>query len=169
MLKTNNVLRVLTSLSTWRLLVIFASGVVAMGKPVLSLLKKSQGPQEATFLGSPSQTPGYEYAELTFNSPLSEAITLEYNIAEDQCFTPVVRDATGEVVSTGSPFGFLRAPSLEFKAITIAPRGTRTFEFRIPLETVPDEKRKPSTYHFRVQFRHNGRTWESNEIEITYK
>jgi hypothetical protein len=145
---------------------VIAAAACAEEKPLLTLSKQKAPAREAEIGGQLVRFPSYDYGLIVLHNCLNEPIPLAWNINEDQNFTPVVRNAAGQVVSNGQPFGFARAPRLDFEKHTVPPGKEFAVEARMLFETVPDKHRKPGSYFIRVQFALGESLWESNEIRV---
>jgi hypothetical protein len=138
-------------------------------KPLLSITKATRSAEQIKIGDNTVQLSKRDYAQLTIDNGLTEAIDLRYTVGPEQHFTPVVRRKTGEVVSSGHNFGVTVSLLYPERTLTIMPGQSHRIDLWYPFETVPTEKNEAEEYYFRVQFHHKGKVWESNEIEINYK
>jgi len=147
------------------------SDIVAADKSMLGLERHTSKAQVFRVLNEFSELAPYEYGEVTINNLLTEPMVLRYKRKPSAYFIPLIRNGSGELVSSGQNFGVSDSMvgADTWHSQTIAPGASSKISFHYPLETVPDEKRKPGVYYFRVQFRYDGKVWESNEIEINHK
>lgn len=145
-----------------------APGVDAMDTPLLTLAKATRPAREVPMFGTPTTIPAYEYAEIMVTNIFEEPIELTARVGPQRAFVPIVKRATGEVVSSGENFGVTASVVAKEQSLLVPPGMVKTISI-YPWETVPREERIPGTYYLRVQLRYRDKLWESNEIEIKYK
>ncbi|MCI0358923.1 MAG: hypothetical protein L0211_10630 [Planctomycetaceae bacterium] len=139
----------------------------AVEKPMITLAKKIFPARKAIgAFGRIDEFPAYEGYGVVLHNCLEKP--LEFTMNPGLLLIPIVRNQSGEVLTSNKPFAWLSSVEMPV-SISVAPGKTYDCGEVGLMDLVPDDKRKPGKYHVRIRFEYQGAAWESNEIEIEHK